>query len=787
MRKPVKVWNYEACYEAAKGCTYRSELKNKCLQAYRTALKNGWIDDYIWFKTKGEAIAESKTLYTKEFCYEEAKKYTSKIDFLRNSNRAYVVAKQNGWIEDYTWLIQHKQYNGKYDYEYCYNEAKKYKTRKEFQTGCGCGYHHARINKWLDDYTWFVHPKVKNKKWNKETCYDEAKKYETLKEFAEKSSSCYSAALKNGWMGDYTWLKREQKTNRYWDYDNCFNEARKYSSRREFKEGNDSAYRSAVKNGWIDGYDWLVRPNKKWTYQTCLEESKKYSTRSEFAQRSSGAYHVASKNKWLDDYIWLPSDGRQLRLEKWGKWTKEACFEEAKKYKTRSEFAKNNNSAYNNARQYNWLDEYYWLKDERLDLITDKIDCVYAYEFPDFNTVYVGRTLIKRKKDRDREHLYVRNDAVVKFAIKHDVKVPLPKYLEDNLTIKEGVEKECFWIDKYKKNGWDVLNKAKGGSIGGLGKGKTKFTYDICYEQAKLCSTRTEFRDCGNNAYRVALRNGWIKDYTWFKDGKEVGADKRRKYDYQTCYEEAIKYNTITDFEKGSKGACVAARTNGWMKEYTWFTILWEEKWNSDTCYEEARKYEKYEDFREKSASAYATACKNGWIDDYDWLERKRIRRGTWKSYEKCYEEALKYTRKCDFEQYSNSAYNSSVRNGWIDKFTWLKLTRKPRNYWDYEHCYSEAQKYTNVIEFQKDSSSAYNASVKGGWLKDFSWLKLSRKPRNYWNYEHCYEEAKKYKSIREYQKRSSGSYRIAHKNGWIKEYIWFKKTNGQLDLFDGY
>lgn len=563
--------------------------------------------------------------------------------------------------------------NGYWDnYENCYNEAKKYSTRKEFQQKCGRAYYFACINGWLDDYVWFVKPVIYNKKWTKDSCEIEAHKYSKWVDFQEKSPGACAAAYKNGWIKDYTWLEHKHKDDGFWNYENCYNEALKYTSRSEFKKANCSAYQSAFKNGWVDDYTWFTRPNSKWTHQTCLEESKKYSTRGEFALGCSGAYHVARENNWLDEYVWL-KDGKQLRLEKWGKWTKTACFEEAKKYKSRGEFAKKNGSAYHNACRFGWIDDYTWLKDERLDLIADKIDCVYAYEFPDFNTVYVGRTLIRRKKDRHREHLYVRNDAVVKFAIKHDVKVPLPKYLEDNLTIKEGVEKECFWIAQYKENGWNVLNKAKGGSIGGLGKGKTKFTYDICYEQAKLCSTRTEFRDCGNNAYRVALKNGWIKDYTWFKDGEIVGADKRRKYDYQTCYEEAKKYKTITEFENGNKGACRAARANGWMKDYTWFTLLWQEKWDKETCYEEAKKYKTLDDFISKSGSCYATACKNKWIDDYTWLQRKRTRRGYWQDYDNCYNEAKKYKTMTDFMRKSSGAYTSALKKGWTKDYTWLK------------------------------------------------------------------------------------------------------------------
>lgn len=458
----------------------------------------------------------------------------------------------------------------------------------------------------------------------------------------------------------------------HWDYDTCYEVAKECSCRSDLKYKYERAYRTALKNGWINDYTWFVSPNKKWGYQTCLEESKKYSTRGEFALKCSGAYNVARENNWLEEYVWL-KDGKKLRLEKFGKWTKDACFEEAKKYKSRGVFATENGSAYRNARRFGWIDNYTWLKDERLDLNKDKIDCVYAYEFPDFNAVYVGRTLIKRKKDRDREHLYDRNDAVVKFAIKHKLEVPSPKYLEDNLTIQEGVDKECWWVDKYKEMGWNVLNRAKGGSIGGLGKGKTRYTYEICFEQARLCYTRTEFRDCGNNAYRVALREGWINDYTWFKDGTTVGASKRRKYDYQTCYEEAKKYKTITEFENGNKGACRAARANGWMKDYTWFTLLWQEKWNKETCYEEAKKYTSLDDFVSTNGSCYATACKNKWIDDYTWLVRKRTRRGYWQNYDNCYNEAKKYKTMSDFMRKSSGAYKSASEKGWTKDYTWLK------------------------------------------------------------------------------------------------------------------
>ena len=41
------------------------------------------------------------------------------------------------------------------------------------------------------------------------------------------------------------------------------------------------------------------------------------------------------------------------------KWTYEACYEEAKKYKTRYSFELGNSTAYNNALKNKWLDEFF--------------------------------------------------------------------------------------------------------------------------------------------------------------------------------------------------------------------------------------------------------------------------------------------------------------------------------------------------------------------------------------------------------------------------------------------
>ena len=103
-----------------------------------------------------------------------------------------------------------------------------------------------------------------------------------------------------------------------------------------------------------------------------------------------GAYQASLNHGWLDDYTWFHYVQRPT-----GYWTKEKIIEESKKYKTRGEFHDYNGTAYSKARTNGWLDEMVWLKDDRIDFSTNKVDCVYAYEFVDFNSVYIGRTLFK--------------------------------------------------------------------------------------------------------------------------------------------------------------------------------------------------------------------------------------------------------------------------------------------------------------------------------------------------------------------------------------------------------
>lgn len=204
--------------------------------------------------------------------------------------------------------------------------------------------------------------------------------------------------------------------------------------------------------------------------------------------------------------------------------------------------------------------------------------------------------------------------------------------------------------------------------------------YQKCYNIAASFVLFTDYATKEPESYTVARINGWLNDYTWFVDGRDVASENRRVYDYQECYQRAQQYSTIKEFEENDKGACVAARRNGWVNDYTWFTRLWERKWDRESCYLEAQKFQSLAAFASESSSCYSTAVNNHWLDEYTWLERKRVKPGTWQVYENCYNEALKYKSRTELQDKSPGCYEGARENGWLDEFTWLeKPSRKKK------------------------------------------------------------------------------------------------------------
>ena len=263
----------------------------------------------------------------------------------------------------------------------------------------------------------------------------------------------------------------------------------------------------------------MKKPKGYWNIkENVFEEARKYKTRWEFQKGCIGAYTSAYKNKWLDEIDWFVSPQKPK-----GYWTREKVFEEAKKYQTIGEFQKGCISAYIVARKNKWIDEMYWFIDGRLKAFTiKKNDSVYKYYWEETNSIYIGRTLISQQKVRESKHNTSEEDTVFRYANANGLAVPPMEIIEENITVKEGLEMEDYWVKYYKEKGYNVLNKAKtgigSGSTGAIGFGK--WNRETVFKKAKEYKTRWGFHKGCPGAYNVAWKNGWLDEMIWFKHRK---------------------------------------------------------------------------------------------------------------------------------------------------------------------------------------------------------------------------------------------------------------------------
>ncbi len=451
---------------------------------------------------------------------------------------------------------------------------------------------------------------------------------------------------------------------------------------------------------------------RKWTYEKCQKEAKKYRTKTAFQKGNPSAYRYARINGFLKSFDWF----EEIRNPN-GYWTKERCEEEARKYKTKGDFLKGCSAAHSASVRNGWLDDYDWLVDQRIDVVKGKIDSVYVYIFKDTKVAYVGRTLMRRQKKRDKEHIFnFEADKVARYALEHHVPVPPMKILESNLTLEEGLDREDYWRNWYEQQGYTMLNK----SATGIGKGS-------------------------------------------------LGGISHGKWNSRTCREEAMKYKSSSEFEINSSGAYAAALRNGWLNDYTWFAVL-KQEWNKQTCFNEAKKYKTRGEFFNGSRGAYIKALKTGWIDEYTWLYSRQTKpAGYWDNYKHCYKEAKKYRNRRSFQKSCNGAYNKAFKNGWLDDYTWFEEKKKPNGYWDQETCYEEAKKYKSKKEFRENANGAYQLAYNKGWLNDYTWLKPLT---GYWTYEACKAEAAKYEKRSHFKAAQRGAYTKSRVNGWLDDFF---------------
>ena len=546
---------------------------------------------------------------------------------------------------------------------------------------------------------------------SKERCAKEALKYQTRSAFGNGSSGACIAARKKGWLDDICGhMENKKKPGGYWTREHCQEEALKYQTRSAFGNGSSGAYVVSRKRGWLDDVCGhmvsIKKPNGYWTKDRCVEEALKYQTRYEFEVGTISAYNAARRGGWVDDIC----EHMVSPYKPPGYWTREHCQEEALKYQTRSAFGNGSSGAYSAAQRNKWLDDV-CSHMKRIGNIATR--GIYAIVFTDDRLVYVGLSANPEKRIRSHKHhssnRHVRR--LISEGSHCEFKIFDGWYDKDRAAC---VEQET--IEIFEHEGYGILNISKAGALGG---NRTRWTLDKCMEEAMKYKTRGEFNK-GSSAYKAAYVNGWLNDIC----GHMVSPYKSPGYwTKEKCTKEALKYTARYLFSKGGGTAYNVARKNGWLDGVCSHMKNNNKPagyWTKDHCVEEALKYETRSQFSVEGSGAYYAAGGNGWLDDIcGHMEDKKKPPGYW-TREHCHEEALKYQVRSTFRDSSGGAYNVARKNGWLDGVcNHMKIIKRPISYWTFHRCKEEASKYESRSKFKNGCSGAYQAVRTNGWLDE--------------------------------------------------------------------
>lgn len=813
-RLPHGWWTKERIFEEARRHSSKSDFHKAASQAYKIAMKEGWIDEMDWFP-------ERKIKWTKEAVFEASRKFTKRTAFMKFSSKAYRLAFENGWLKEMPW-IETPSYEVEWTYESVIEESRKYGSRAEFREGSPRAYRMAATNGWLEEMSWLISVRRKESPWTKDLVLAESKKYKKRSHFSKGNSIAYRIAKENGWLDEMDWLDPPKK-KQSWDKDSVFAESKKYKTRWEFGK-NSHAYQVAIKKGWINEMPWLekyVAKPKKWTREAVIEESKKYKTRWDFG-KNSPAYQVATKKGWINEMPWLLPYEAKPR-----KWTREAVFEESRKYTSVKDFSRGAISACQKAMENGWIDEMpwlerrtpngYWNNREHVEEEARKYSTL-----PDFNKHSRVAYLVAQKEGWLKDFTWLKpyepkprkwtKEAVFEVACQYSTRYEFSEGSNSayQVALKKGWLYEMNWLSSERK---PIASK---------------WTKKAVFEEARKYEYRSDFRDFSGSAYNVARKNNWLDKMDWFKvyDFKQV-----RRWTKEEVFKFSRQFHSRSEFQDANSRAYQVAYANNWLQEMPWIEQLRKLKWSREEVFEESMKYSSRGQFVSSCSSAYSVALRNGWLQEMPWL-------GTPKKYDSRLYCVYAYEDNTSNVAYvgltlnpaeRHTAHSTGLRRGvkafspvfdyfssikspvpdplyletnltatearaledyWLHKYEekgYAMLNKgktgkqsgslgSASRTWSYQRVIEESKKFKTRSEFASLCPGAYNVARKRGWLEEMTWLEAGRVV---WTKESVFEEARKYRIKKDFIKGSAGAYDCAYRSGWLPEMTWFE--NGMI------
>jgi hypothetical protein len=176
---------------------------------------------------------------------------------------------------------------------------------------------------------------------------------------------------------------------------------------------------------------------------------------------------------------------------------------------------------------------------------------------------------------------------------------------------------------------------------------------------------------------------------------------------------EALKYPTPSLFQKGSKGAYLAALRAGFLNEVCSHMTI-KTYWTNEMLREAALKHNNRSSFKKNDPTAYQLAYERKILDNICSHMEYLL---TYWSDKMLHEAALEHKTRTEFQKNNMRAYTLAHKRGLLDKI--CSHMEYVRIYWTNEMLCEEALKYETRVEFQNNSESAYQLALVRGILND--------------------------------------------------------------------
>jgi hypothetical protein len=342
-------WNKENCLKVVLNCVSKSDFEKKYSGAYKSCLINKWMTEVC---SNLPELKKINNYWVKSKCQEAALNCKSKTEFFKLYRGAYKSALKNGWLNE---ICQHMKLKGslykRHNYVYEFPD-------KHVYVGLTCNID-RRNNEHLTNLKSPVFKHIQDSGLTPKLIYDELKPVEKtqikegeLIDTYRKNGWILLNKAKAGGLGT---------CKSKWDINKCQKEALKYKTRLEFQKLSHSAYRFALRNKLINKICThminITSPKKYWGESEAQEEALRYRTRTQFKKSAYSAYNFCLKNNLLDTAClhMIKKINKNIPINE--KWSRELCKLEALKYNTKKDFYTNSQNAYRFSIRKNFLNE----------------------------------------------------------------------------------------------------------------------------------------------------------------------------------------------------------------------------------------------------------------------------------------------------------------------------------------------------------------------------------------------------------------------------------------------